>query len=219
MSAGSAKRIKDIINQSGMSVRRLADEIGVSNVSIYKWINNRMTPEGERLKRFCDYFKVTPAFIIYGDSNDERGQSIAIDVNRISIPVLDIQACCGLGLEIPPNVPIVKMIDVDDVFFNEYLRGANRRSLHIIHAVGDSMTPTIKEGCPVIVDTSDKRLNRDGIFAFVFNSGLFIKRVQCLPDGISLLSDNKLYDPIKITEQDSVKVVGRCYCGFNIDKF
>ena len=218
MSAGSAKRIKAIIEQSGLSVRRLADEIGVSNVSIYKWLNGR-TPEGDRLKSFCEYFKVTPAFVIYGDSNDERGQSIPIDENRVSIPILDINASCGCGLEIPPDVPIVKMIDVDNSFFNEYLYGANRRSLHIIHAVGDSMAPTIKEGNPVIVDTSDKRLNRDGIFAFVFNSGLFIKRVQCLPDGVALLSDNKLYDPIKITEQDSLKVVGRCYCGFNIDKF
>lgn len=215
----TAKRIKDILHQTDTSVRNLSEALGVSNVSIYKWLNGKAIPEGENLKRFCDFFHVTPAYIIYGDGNTPHGQSIRLNNNVLSIPLLDVQACCGINPEMSSNITLIRMIDIDELFYNKYLMGANKRSLHVIHATGDSMSPTIEDGEPVIIDTSDKILNRDGIFAFVFNSGLFIKRVQCLPNGLKLISDNRCYDPINVGIQDHLDVVGRCYCGLNISKF
>ena len=96
MSITSGKQITSMVEQSGVPVRELADELGISNVTLYKWI-------------------------------------------------------------------------VDDSFYRQYLTGANKRSLHIVHAIGDSMAPTIYDGQPVIIDTSDNRITRDGIYAFVFN--------------------------------------------------
>ena len=219
MSRSSATRIKQMIDQSGMSVRDIADELGISNVSVYKWINGATEPRGESLKKLCDLFHVTPAQILYGDCNDPRAQSIPIDISRISIPLLDLEACCGGGAGIPSYVAVIKMVDVDDGFYRQYLSGANKNSLHIVHAIGDSMMPTIYDGQPVIIDTSDKKLNRDGIYAFVFQQGLFLKRVQCEPTRIKLLSDNKNYDPILVEGQESLNVIGRVYCGFKLEKY
>lgn len=213
------ERIREIIEKSEVSVRRFCDDIGVSNVTVYKWMSGKIVPKGENLKRFCEYFHVTPAYVMFGDGNEPSCQSIRIAPNVISIPLLDIKACCGDGADIPANIPLIRMIDVDDAFYNKYLTGANRKSLHVVHAIGDSMEPTIFEGSPVIIDTSDRVLNRDGIFAFVFNSGLFLKRVQCLPSGFLLISDNERYKPISIGEQDTLNIVGRCYCGLNIMNF
>lgn len=219
MSKSSAIRIKQMIEQADVSIRNLADELGISNVSIYKWLDGKTEPRGENLKKLCDYFHVTPAQILYGDSNDPRAQSIKIDMNRISIPLLDIEACCGIDNTIPAYIPVIKMIDVDESFYRQYLSGANKNSLHIVHAIGDSMTPTILDGQPVIIDTSDNRITRDGIYAFVFQQGLFLKRVQCEPTRIKLLSDNKNYDPIVVEGQDNLKIIGRVYCGFKLEKY
>lgn len=219
MSITSGRQIRSMVDQSGMSVRDLADELSISNVTLYKWMNGKIEPKGENLKRLCDYFHVTPAQILFADGNDPRAQSIKIDINRISIPLLDIQACCGIDNTIPPYIPVIKMIDVDESFYKQYLSGANKNSLHIVYAIGDSMSPTIYDGQPVIIDTSDSRITRDGIYAFVFQHGLFLKRVQCEPTRIKLLSDNKNYDPIIVEEQDNLSVVGRVYCGFKLEKY
>lgn len=219
MSKSSAIRIKQMIEQADVSIRNLADELGISNVSIYKWLDGKTEPRGENLKKLCDYFHVTPAQILYGDGNDPRAQSIKIDMNRISIPLLDIEACCGIDNTVPSYIPVIKMIDVDESFYRQYLSGANKNSLHIVHAIGDSMMPTILDGQPVIIDTSDNRITRDGIYAFVFQQGLFLKRVQCEPTRIKLLSDNKNYDPIVVEGQDSLNIVGRVYCGFKLEKY
>lgn len=219
MSITSGKQITSMVEQSGVPVRELADELGISNVTLYKWMRGKVEPKGENLKRLCNHFHVTPAQILFGDGNDPRAQSIKIDINRISIPLLDVEACCGIDNTIPSYVPVIKMVDVDDSFYRQYLTGANKRSLHIVHAIGDSMAPTIYDGQPVIIDTSDNRITRDGIYAFIFNQGLFIKRVQCEPTRVKLLSDNKNYDPIIVEGQESLNIIGRVYCGFKFERY
>lgn len=138
MSITSGKQITSMVEQSGVPVRELADELGISNVTLYKWMRGKVEPKGENLKRLCNHFHVTPAQILFGDGNDPRAQSIKIDINRISIPLLDVEACCGIDNTIPSYVPVIKMVDVDDSFYRQYLTGANKRSLHIVHAIGDS---------------------------------------------------------------------------------
>lgn len=219
MSKTSSRQISEMIKQSGIPVRDLADELGVTNVTLYKWMRGESEPRGENLKKLCNKFHVTPAQILFGNGNDPRAQSIKIDINRISIPLLDIEACCGIDNIIPSYVPVIKMVDVDESFYKRYLSGANKSSLHIVHAIGDSMYPTIYDGQPVVIDTSDTHITRDGIYAFVFQQGLFLKRVQCEPTRIKLLSDNKNYDPIIVEGQDTLNIVGRVYCGFKLEKY
>ena len=80
------------------------------------------------------------------------------------------------------------------------------------------MEPTLSEGDSVLVDVSQKSPSSDGIYAVVMNNRVFIKRVQFIPDGFLLLSDNPKYKPIKISDSDCLNIVGRCYVGLAIKK-
>lgn len=70
-------------------------------------------------------------------------------------------------------------------------------SMRLAEVSGDSMLPTLSNGDFVLFDTS-KREPRDGkIMVVGVDNHLLIKRVRISPDGIYLLSDNRvIYEPV-----------------------
>lgn len=50
------------------------------------------------------------------------------------------------------------------------------------------------------------------MYVIRIGDGLFVKRVQIIPRGLRLLSDNEFYKPIDTTEED-IAIVGRAYVG------
>jgi DNA polymerase V len=78
-----------------------------------------------------------------------------------------------------------------------------------IRVEGDSMEPRIHEGSLLVVDRMVEAKEDDVIIARV-GSGFFVKRLHIEPDGqIFLLSENKAYQPIQITEGMDFEVWGR----------
>lgn len=212
--SGVSDRIDAIIRESGLSVRGFADELGVSNVTVYKWKNGSATPKGQQLEKLCQFAKVPPSWILYGDGTTPHAQSIAVDDDTISIPVLDVNAACGIHGFNEGVVTLVRMIRVTLDFLRQFAPKANARGLHIVTAVGDSMEPTICSGDVVLVDSMDTKISGDGIYAIQYENGILLKRVQCNPPaGVILHSDNKLYPPLKIDDTSSLNIVGKCYVG------
>ena len=83
-------------------------------------------------------------------------------------------------------------------------RGLHKNKLAFILTSGDSMTPTIHHGDMLLINRA-MTLPRDGQI-YVIRSGdqLWVKRVQGIPGGIRLISDNKeIYAPIELMFDDS----------------
>lgn len=204
-------RISGLIKSSGMSTRELARRIGVSSVSLSQWSTGKYKPSEEGLEAFCNYFNVSPAYILYGDGNAPEGQAIKISPDTYSIPLLDVKGSCGFGDFIEGALVLIRMIRVTALFLRTYCAGASPKSLQMIQCDGDSMEPTLKNGETVFVDVSQNTVNSDGIYAVSFDGRIFIKRVQIVPNGVRLLSDNKFYDPINVMNGDPITIIGRCY--------
>lgn len=218
MSAVS-ERIKGLIASSGLSIRELARRLNVSNVSLSQWAAGKYKPSEEGLEALCEYFSVPPAYILYGDGNEPAAQSIALSNDTVAIPLLDVQGSCGIGQDIQSGfVALIRFVRVSYEFIRRYCSSASPRSLQLLTCTGDSMEPTLSEGDCVLVDVSQKNPTSDGIYAVVLNNRIFIKRIQFVLDGFLLLSDNPKYQPISVTEADSLTIVGRCYVGLAIKK-
>jgi phage repressor protein C with HTH and peptisase S24 domain len=86
-------------------------------------------------------------------------------------------------------------------------------NVKVVLASGDSMAPTVVDGAPVFIDTSDRGLNDGRIYVFEFDGEVMIRRVQRLADGdIELLCDNgRLYPAQRIEKFRivEIRVVGR----------
>lgn len=209
-----SERIAALVRQSGLSMRELSRRMGVSNVSLSQWASGKNRPSEEGLQALCEYFEVTPSFILYGDGNAPQGQSIALDDDTYSIPLLRVDASCGSGRVVDGSASaLVRFVRVSGAFLRQFCPTANKGSLQIITVIGDSMEPTLHDGDAVIVDRSDTSLLREGLYCVRLGEGLFVKRVQMMPAGIVLLSDNTLYKPIPVESPESLTVVGRCYAG------
>ncbi|NCB48990.1 MAG: helix-turn-helix domain-containing protein [Clostridia bacterium] len=80
------------------------------------------------------------------------------------------------------------------------------QKLSLINASGDSMVPTIPDGCILLVQETDIQ---DGcLCAFVLGEELYVKRIQKRP-VLKFISDNKAYDDIYIKEEDNLRIIGK----------
>ncbi len=81
--------------------------------------------------------------------------------------------------------------------------GFNAKDLVAINTDGDSMLPTIPENATVLVDKS-KNVAKDGrIYVVRIDDQLYVKRIQWLPKGLKLISDNKdIYGAIELSKAD-----------------
>lgn len=87
-----------------------------------------------------------------------------------------------------------------------------KSKLGIIPCAGNSMEPTIKEG-DLIVFQQDFSQIEGAIYVCRYDDELFVKRLRKRPK-IALISDNKDYEPIEISESENIDILGRvvgCY--------
>lgn len=214
-----SERITALIKSSGLSMRQLAEKMGVSNVSLSQWARGKNRPSGDGLESLCNFFGVSPAWLLYGDGGEPSALSIRIAPGLISIPYLSAVADCGLhdGYQ-DSEAALIAFVRVTTAFVNAYCTGASIGSLQIITARGDSMAGTINDGDAVIIDVSQKAVTQDGLYAVTIGQHVLIKRIQLTPKGFTLLSDNSAYPPIVVCEDDHVNIVGRAYVGLQIRK-
>lgn len=213
----AADRIRDLIEQRGITVRELSRRIGVSHVTISKWTRNVTKPTGENLERFCEFFEVTPGFVLFGEPGIEGRQTINIDADEIAIPVIDVDASCGYG-SLSPSVRLVRMFRATRAWLAARLMAsANLNALHIVTADGDSMAPGIQSGDFAFVDSSQTSINADALYAVQYSGSIFIKRVMTRADGgVVLISDNPRYPAQPVDDPSRLKVVGRVVLVFNV---
>lgn len=202
-------RLTSLTSRSTLSRRKIALEIGVSPVNFYRWLDGTATPDDKNLTILCDYFKVTPAWLRYGEKHTEIPQTLEFDDDEVAIPLFSDEDSSGVN-------NMVTLIRVKKAFLDKYCHGIKPQHLHIVTAYGDSMHPTIKDGDLLLVDTSQKCINVDGLYVFRFQKNLVIKRVQIRPNAYLLISDNKdLYQPFEAT-QNELNVIGRVRLTMNL---
>ena len=126
------------------------------------------------------------------------------------LPVYDARASAGPGRAIDDETVLYRI-----AFREEWVRSitpAPLDQLAVITVDGDSMEPTLRQGDTVLVDFGQTRPQRkDGIYVIRTDGGLQVKRLQVevAVGRLSILSDNKQYDPQRGVRPEDVAVVGR----------
>ena len=202
-------RLNMLLEHKNVSQRQLALAIGISPQSVQQWAKGLAKPSSDRVESVAEFFDVTPSYLMFGE--EVAGQEL--DDDTVSIPVLNVRGSCGINHAITDMVEMVKLLRVAKKWLVEKVGMVNFKKLHIITAVGDSMSPTFSDGDFVIVDTSKTEVIGDGVYAVRAGGGIFIKRVQRkLDGGVTLLSDNEKYKPmdVPVEDLDSMSVIGKC---------
>ena len=143
--------------------------------------------------------------VYHAERHDES--AVCVDPNDThptgahrSVEILELASAAGDGTEVYDENPISVMW-----FQEDWLRkkGIDPTWCNVINVAGDSMEPTLPDGCSILVDRSRTELHNHHIYVMRNEDGLIVKRVQHSPKhGWLLISDNRTWPP-EVMDKDT----------------
>lgn len=120
----------------------------------------------------------------------------------------------GRGVLLRDQPGVIKSWTVSDSWLQQNVhRVTTPKNLCIVTGFGPSMQPLFNPGDPLLVDRGITRVDVDAVYFFRIGEEGFIKQVQRLYQGASLLlrakSYNTMYDPFDIPQNGDFEVFGR----------
>lgn len=200
--------IKDLRVNTGKSQQDIANELGVSQVTVFRLENGKMKFTEEYMRKFADLYNTTVQDIMEGKFNTDY-----VPTENVKIDIISATACCGNGNETDEEVIGSMRLPYENFRTLTY---APPHKIKMLQVSGDSMKPTINDGDFVMVDTSITS-PADGVYIIRMLTGLAVKRIQVGMDKINIVSDNPLYQPLTASAGE-INIVGKVINIFNINK-
>ncbi|MEG2263310.1 MAG: helix-turn-helix transcriptional regulator [Acinetobacter sp.] len=207
----TSDRINQRMRDLGLQHKDLVAATGASKGTVTNWISGVNNPTGKRLVQLAQALKTTSSWLLTGNSTPEFTQvepwdsNTPLDDDEIEIPFFkDFSFACGGG-------------SIGEAIANETrklrMSKATLRNLSIMKenavaatAIGDSMSPTIKDGDTIHVDLGRKNIKDGKIFAICIGGLFYCKRLYNLPlGGVRIVSDNSVEFPeIQLNAQEII---------------
>lgn len=127
----------------------------------------------------------------------------------VQIPRYDAGVSAGHGSIIDPHADPLGYYYFEAQWLAALTRAAGDM-LAVVKVDGDSMEPTLFDGDWVLVDRSQRRLNRQGIYVIQVGDVIWIKRISLnlKSQTIQVISDNSHY-PMQELSEEELSVIGR----------
>lgn len=185
------ERIKLRRKEIGLSAETVAERLGVSPATIYRYENNDIKKfPTDILEPLARVLHTTPAFLLGIDNNDKKKSK------AVKIPVL------GLVRAGIPMDAVEYIIDYEEISEDMARQG----EFFALQIKGDSMEPRIKESDVVIVRKQPDVENGETAIVLVNGDEATIKKVQKFNGGINLIPSNPAYDVMTFTNEQIEKL-------------
>ena len=209
-------KLKQKREELGMKQSEVARLLDINRSSYFSWENGRAVPNKANLKKIAEILGVTEDFfyeeeitMLYkqlNPSNQTKAMNYVKDLvdkqsNIIAMPAFPYRVYESLSAGIGATVYDDKSFDM--VYFDKGL--AHDFASWIS---GDSMEPTYHNGSVALI--RETGFDYDGaVYAVVWNSQTFIKKVYREEEGLCLVSINKDYKDIHIPYDENPCIVGK----------
>jgi len=192
--------MKDRRKAIGISAEKLADMLGVSPATIYRYENGDIEKvPGDRLGPIANALRTTPGYLMgWEDSADTRPKNIIPMPETRKIPLVGSIAC---GDPILAEENIEEYISIPKDLAGDFA----------LTCKGDSMiNARIFDGDIVYIRQQDTVENGE-IAAVLIENAATLKRVRLFDDHISLEPENPMYKPLVYWNEDmnSVRILGK----------
>lgn len=226
-----AANLKYYMRLNGVDRNKLVDDLNLKYMTVSDWINAKTYPRIDKIEMLAHYFGInksdliedrvdTPDLIaIYNRLDDVRKGNLLNVAERLlkeqtnqKVRHLDLYedylkeetetvyiygtVSAGKGSLVSDQaieeVQCHKPVPVHDMAFK---------------VVGDSMTPLFQDG-EVIFTRKTPVIGHGQIGVFIVNGEAYVKKLFKTPHSVSLVSLNKDYPDIELTENDQIEVVG-----------
>ena len=195
-----SENLNSYIAKSEKTQLEIAKSIGVSPQTFNTWCKGIAIPRMGKVQALADYFNINKSDLI-------EDKKLNIDTVPIesgyTIPVLG-RVAAGYGKEAVEEV--IGQIEISPAL-------AAKGDYFGLLIKGDSMIPTLYDGDTVIVRRVDDAESGDLVIALVNGHDATCKRLQKYAEGIALIPQNPVYEPMRFTESEidttPVKILGK----------
>jgi phage repressor protein C with HTH and peptisase S24 domain len=188
------------------SLSELADILKVNRSSITQARKKDSVPANWLLELFRQR-GLNPEWLSGGSGPKRLKSNDSGDDGFYSVPKVQARLCAGAG-----SFEVGSRIEGYYSFQKRWLemRGAANHMV-LMDVFGNSMTPEIKDGDTVLIDQSQKDIFAGTIYAVGIEDTIMVKRIEKHPRKLVLLSENKAYAPLFLSdeEMDSVRIIGK----------
>ncbi len=197
------KPVKDIIKSKrlelGMTMKELAEKVGVSEGTISRWESGEIANMRRNvIVSLAKALNITPAVLMGWSEPDP------IEARGVRIPVLG-RVVAGIPIE-----AITDIIDYEEI----PAQMAKSGTYFALQVKGRSMEPTLHEGDVVIVRQQPEVENGEIAIVLVNGNDATVKEVKEGPDGLTLIGHNVgVYSPHFYTREQirdlPIRVIGK----------
>jgi len=201
------ERLRDVLSSEKNSGRiydkDIANALGMTTVNLAT-IKKRSSIPYSHILDFCAIKKISINWLLY----DQDPSSLVDSTDKYWIkyfPTINISA--GGGAYNEEND--FKKLDLPDYFIDIIGGVQNIKNIEAINVTGDSMEPTLNDGNIIFIDKSKNNISKNGIYAYIHENGLFVKRIEKNSNGnLNIISDNSEY-PTIVANSSDITVVGK----------
>lgn len=191
------ERIKNRRKELGLSAEAVAERLGVSPATIYRYEKKDIKKfPSDILEPLAEVLHTTPMYLLGIEENSENK-------NKYLVPVLGTVRA-GLPIE-----AVETIIDYEEISEDMAKQG----EFFALQIKGDSMEPRICEGDVVIVRKQSDVDSGDTAIVLVNGEEATIKKIQKFDDGINLVPGNPSYDVRTYTNEQieslPVQILGK----------
>lgn len=209
--ASLADRLAALIAEKGISLRELGRNVGISHVSISRWLKgDSSTPSDQNLESIAKFFAVRPSWLKYGEGEQK------------DIPASNIKAFVAGKEAPPPGFACIKEFSLrlhagdkenpepeweevengEDYWYQLQFfqkQGVRPERCKRARVRGDSMSPFILDGDHVLFAEETSTLPRDAqiidgyVYVMSISGVMRVKRLATDKDGLVVRSDNTAY--------------------------
>ncbi len=127
----------------------------------------------------------------------------------VFVPTYEVAAAAGEGIVIDVEYETGRL-----AFRRDWLNrvtAAAPEDLAVIAVHGDSMYPTLADGDTILLDLTQRKPSRDGIYIIRFGEFVLVKRLHIDPVRrlVTISCDNENYPPLAPVEPVDIDVAGR----------
>lgn len=203
---------------------QLGEAIGRKTNQASDLLNGRAS-FGEKIARSIEDFAGLPPGWLDVTDGPAPIPSVARASKDLVIPQFDAGGGMGDGKLLLDDQPgVIKSWHVDNEWLRQNVRQhTGAQNLCIVTGFGPSMRPMFNPGDPLLVDRGVTVCETDAIYFFRIGKHGFIKALQRIPVGNSLVirakSKNPDYDPFDITEDMDFAVLGKVLTVWKSEQF
>ncbi|WP_272536997.1 XRE family transcriptional regulator [Providencia sp. PROV206] len=199
-----AQRLKQARQNAGFTQSELAKLVGISQAAIQK-IETGRAATSTRLIEISKALNVDPEWLSVGSGDNPTphiSSSVKIElaedvsnIERYRVDILDIEASAGKGVMVLDDfIETITSIEYSVEEAKRLFGGRPAETVKMITVKGDSMSETFEPRDQIFVDTTVDHFDGDGIYVFILDNQLYIKRLQMQYKKLAIISDNPRYE-------------------------